>query len=122
MDNVLVSELPVSSEYTNLLTPLSSENPLFLIQQTDYVKKLPQKEGKILVDNIFHSGNSTKRFFELSYGAGEINLDSVAYIELNRKDNIRIFANSILGDFPTVVNNSILNSSQKKLILHGVSI
>ncbi|MGE7753356.1 type II toxin-antitoxin system RnlB family antitoxin [Lysinibacillus fusiformis] len=122
MENVLVNELPISSPYTHLLTPLSSENPLFLIQQTEYVKTLPEINGKILVDNIFRFGNTSKRFFELSYATGKINLESVVYIELDRKNSIRITANTILQEVPNVVNNSILNSAQKKLILHGVSI
>lgn len=122
MVNVLVNELPGSYEYTNLLTTLSSENPLFLIMQIDYANKLSKEEGKILVDNIFYSGNTSKRFFELSYNAEKINLDSVSYIELNRKDTIRILANNIISEFPNVINNSLLNPAQKKLILHGVSI
>ncbi|MDE5051763.1 type II toxin-antitoxin system RnlB family antitoxin [Niallia taxi] len=122
MNNIRIYKLHNSNVFTDLVIPLSSENPLGLIGELASKGALSNLTGKLLVDNIFRTGNNKRRFFVLNYSEGEIDFKSIEFLDLDRKDAIRITANQYLRDFPEVVNNSILSSAQKLLILKGVSI
>lgn len=120
MKNVVVEYLKDSS-YFALLTTLSSNSPLDLIR--DFVVEDGFKcSGKIVVDSILHSGNNSDRFIEISCENGEINFSSLNFVQIERKSDLRIKANNTLRQYPFIINNSILNNSQKKLLLHGISI
>ena len=120
MENVLIEFLDNSS-YFAILTTLSSDDPIDLLRDSkanDYL----ERSGKIIVDNILHVGNNSDRFMELFCDNGKIDYSSLNFVEIARKDELRIKANNTLRQHPSIVNNSILNSSQKKLLLHGISI
>lgn len=120
MENVVIEFLNDSS-YFAILTTLSSEDPVDLLKDfkaDNYLKF----SGKVIVDNILHAGNNSDRFMELCCDNGKIDYNSLNFVEIARKDALRIKANNTLRQYPYIVNNSILNNSQKKLLLHGVSI
>ncbi|MGG3805357.1 type II toxin-antitoxin system RnlB family antitoxin [Metabacillus fastidiosus] len=120
MKNVVVEYLNGSS-YFALLTTLSSNSPIDLIR--DFVGENGFKcSGKIIVDSILHSGNNSDRFIEIPCENGEINFNSLNFVQIERKNDLRIKANNTLRQYPNIINNSILNNSQKKLLLHGISI
>ncbi|MEW9110739.1 MAG: type II toxin-antitoxin system RnlB family antitoxin [Cytobacillus gottheilii] len=78
--------------------------------------------GNIVLDRMLHVGNSKDRFVVYKVIDGAINDYKGTILELDRKDPLRILSNSIFRNYPEMVANSILNSSQKKLLLHGLSI
>jgi hypothetical protein len=120
MKNVVVEYLNDSS-YFALLTTLSSNSPIDLIR--DFVVENGFKcSSKIIVDIILHSGNNSDRFIEIPCENGEINFSSLNFVQIERKSDLRIKANNTLRQYPYIINNSILNNSQKKLLLHGISI
>lgn len=122
MNNIRIYKLPLSFIYTDLLIPLSSENPLSLIYDLAVKSYLSELSGKVLVDNIFRTGNNNRRFFELTYENGKIDFETLKFINLDRKNNIRVTSNKYLKELPEYVENSILNLSQKQLLLKGISI
>ncbi|WML58106.1 type II toxin-antitoxin system RnlB family antitoxin [Neobacillus sp. PS2-9] len=109
------------SSYSALLTTLSSESPIDLLRDFEEENSFVCS-GKIIVDNILHSGNNSDRFIELLCENGKINYSSVNFIQIERKNDLRVKANNTLRQYPNIINNSILNNSQKKLLLHGISI
>ena len=119
MENVLIQILNDDSTYFALLTTLNNSSPIDILKQTENVFVT---SGRVLVDNILHSGNNSDRFMELQYSDGKFDFDTAQYVQIDRKNTLRIEANNALRGYPSVVNNSILNSAQKKLLLHGISI
>ncbi|WP_180228580.1 MULTISPECIES: type II toxin-antitoxin system RnlB family antitoxin [Bacillus] len=122
MNNIRIYTLSDSNVYTDLVIPLFSENPLGSIRDLVNEGTLSNSDGMLLVDNIFRTGINNRRFFALNYSQGEVDFDSLKFLELDRKDTIRVTANQYLKEFPEIVNNSILSSAQKLLLLKGVSI
>ncbi|HFU7073112.1 TPA: type II toxin-antitoxin system RnlB family antitoxin [Bacillus cereus] len=120
MQSVLFERLN-DSFYFALLTTLSSENPLSLIRHFENEVGL-ECTGKLIVDSILHVGNNSDRFVELSCKDGKIDYSSLNVVCIERKNVLRVKANETLRKYPNIINNSILNNSQKKLLLHGVSI
>lgn len=114
-------EILNDSSYFALLTALSSDSPIYTIKKFE-VENVFECTGRVLVDSILHSGNNSDRFIELICDNGKINFNSFNFVQIERKNELRIKANNTLRKYPEVINNSILNNSQKKLLLHGISI
>ena len=120
MKNVEIEYLNDNS-YFALLTTLSPNNPIDLIRQ--FVEEHQFNcLGNIIVDCILYTGNNSDRFIEIKCEDGKLNLNKYNFVILDRKNEIRIKANNTLRRYPVLVNNSILSNSQKKLLLHGISI
>lgn len=120
MKNVEIEYLNASSYYALLIT-LSTDSPINIIRKYENENGF-KCSGKILIDNILHSGNNSNRFIELSCENGKINYNSISFVQIDRKNELRIKANNILRKYPYIIKNSILNDSQKNLLLHGISI
>lgn len=78
--------------------------------------------GEIVLDRMLHVGNSIDRFVIYTVYNGVIQNYQGKILELNRKDSLRVLSNSILRGYPELVANSIINSTQKKLLQQGLSI
>lgn len=91
-------------------------------------KELNQKvnninmHGKVLIDTLFHAGNVNDRFIEVLAMNGDLDWSSAHTACIDKQDEIREIVAKSLGDFPEIINNSILTSIQKKLISRGVGI
>lgn len=116
-------EVLSDSIYCALLTTLSCENPLSIVKENFELTELHTEEcQKIIVDCILHAGNDCDRFIELPVSNGKVDYNSFVTVELERHNTLRIKANDTLRKHPDVINNSILNSMQRKLLLKGISI
>ncbi len=120
MENVVIEKLNNSS-YFALLTTLSSDSPIYTIRNFERENGF-ECSGRILIDSILHSGNNSDRFIEILCENGKINYNSFNFVQIERKNELRVKANNTLRKYPQIINNSILNNSQKKLLLHGISI
>lgn len=78
--------------------------------------------GKVILDRMLHVGNSKDRFVIYNVVKGKIELNEKKVVEFKRKDPVRIQSNNIYRKYPDIVENSILSSTQKKLLLHGLSV
>jgi hypothetical protein len=67
-------------------------------------------------------GNTTSRFSEVEVKNGEIVDGSRKIVPLSRKESLRIKANENFRAEEEVVKHSILSSSQKAMLLAGISI
>lgn len=78
--------------------------------------------GKVLVDTLFHKGNSSDRFLELDVSDDTVNWQSIKVAKIDKRDNLRkVIANNLKNDFE-LLDNSILTDVQKSLIKHGIGI
>lgn len=115
-----VIELDSTSDFSYLLVLKTYTAPSHWLK-TERIFDL-NFSGQIILDRILHVGNSKDRFVIYSIHDGDIQNFNGKVLELNRKDSLRILSNSVLRNYPELVSNSILNSTQKKLLLHGLSI
>jgi len=109
-----------NNEHAYLIILLTHYSPSHLL--IEEVKFSPDFDGKILLDRMLHVGNSNDRYVSYDVCEGNIKLDTIQRERFDRKNDIRMLGNSYYRKYPELIKNSILNSSQKKLLLHGLSI
>jgi hypothetical protein len=77
--------------------------------------------GKVLIDCLLYSGNNCSRFIEVDFD-NTFNDNSIKNVILDRSDSYRILSSEILSEYPEIVDYSILNNCQIKLILNNVTL
>ncbi len=112
MSNYLINDIK-AIEFKKIITLLDYE-----IKLSDILKSinLSSLEGKtILIDTALVSGMNKYRFIESKVNdKGYLNINEYRYIDVDL--DILEFANSIIRDNPSKLNNSILTIPQKKKI------
>lgn len=74
-------------------------------------------EGRIIVDQLFITGNSCNRFIEINFKNKKINLSTAKYVnppEFVLKKSLEILQNNTMA-----LENSILTESMKDRIIKG---
>ena len=119
-DDLLIVSLD-GFNYGFLVIGLSESSPIYAIKKVakDYFKDY---DGQLLIDSVYRQGNTTSRFSEVEVKNGEIVDGSRKIVPLSRKESLRIKANENFRAEEEVVKHSILNSSQKAMLLAGISI
>ncbi|WP_445661428.1 type II toxin-antitoxin system RnlB family antitoxin [Bacillus sp. FSL K6-3431] len=103
MGNVSIKILNDDPTYFALLTTLDISSPIDLLKSIENTFKC---SGKILVDNILHSGNNSDRFLEFQCKDGKIDYNSPNYVQIERKSELRVMANSTLREYPYILWNT----------------
>lgn len=119
-DDLLIVSLD-GFNYGFLVIGLSESSPIHAIKKVakDYFKDY---DGQLLIDSVYRQGNTTSRFSEVEVKNGEIVDGSRKIVPLSRKESLRIKANENFRAEEEVVKHSILSSSQKAMLLAGISI
>ena len=119
-DDLLIVSLD-GFNYGFLVIGLSESSPIYAIKKVakDYFKDY---DGQLLIDSVYRQGNTTSRFSEVEVKNGEIVDGSRKIVPLSRKESLRIKANENFRAEEEVVKPSILSSSQKAMLLAGISI
>lgn len=102
---------------TNYVSPLD-----FIKDIEIELSKLVDYKVEVIFDLLLCSGNSSKRFAKMNYDGEHLDRKSFEFINIDKKDNLRrVSANhyKYKGEF---VEQSILSSIQKKLIINGIAI
>lgn len=79
-------------------------------------------DGSLLIDTLFHSGNSKFRFWSVDVNNGIVNWASLKVVTLDKRCSIRAEIVKELNNNIDFLNHSILSTVQKKLICKGVGI
>lgn len=108
------------SDYSYLLVFKSYTAPSHWLKLEEFFDS--SFTGKVVLDRMLHVGNSTDRFIVYEVMNGKVQVVSGENIKLNRKHPIRMMSNDVFRKYPKLISYSILNSNQKKLLLHGLSI
>lgn len=119
-DDLLIVSLD-GFNYGFLVIGLSESSPIYAIKKVakDYFKDY---DGQLLIDSVYRQGNTASRFSEVEVKNGEIVDGSRKIVPLSRKESLRIKANENFRAEEEVVKHSILSSSQKAMLLAGISI
>lgn len=120
MNKFYVTELISDTKFNSLLLLTNSDAPLTPVSDIEKaISKLDN--GRILIDQILHSGNTDERFISLDVEGGKVNQSSIAFYQVPKGNNIRDVSRKILCDY-NLIEFSILSSIQKKMLEKGISI
>lgn len=88
----------------------------------DDLKKMNLKNKKILFDMILCRGNNLDRFIKCDFDGSSLLKDTMEVVRLSKKDILRKISIEYLSKEKDKVENSILTSVQKRMIIKGISI
>ena len=90
------------------------------------LKELYNEEGKVnvIIDNLLAVGNSDNRFIEMTIDFDKMDITSESWkvYETPKQSDLRKFSSSFYMRKTEVIENSILNSIQQRMILKGIVI
>lgn len=79
-------------------------------------------EVRIIFDTILVRGNGEKRFVDCVFDGNKILKDTLKVRKIKKSDRIRDISADILSQNKDLVDNSVLTSIQKRMILKGIAI
>lgn len=106
-------------EYSAIIVITSCVPPTSIFNLLKRDLKTNNIEGKILVDALMYFGNNEDRFIEFICKDDIFIKESFNYIKIDKNNMLRVYASDILKNDHDLIDSSILNSFQKKLITHG---
>lgn len=111
------------SEYECIIFSESYETPFSYLEKIcDELKSYNIFNGKVIFDMLLNMGNTSERFAEIIFN-GECFVDSTfKYIKIDKKNQLRKISADFLRVNSNILECSILNSVQKKMINKGIAI
>lgn len=109
-------------EYTNLVIMCNANSPF------DYIAMIKEDlmknniNGKIIIDQILHVGNTNKRFISMVYDKDNLEKDKeLEFVNISKGSLIRKISCDYLRE-NGLIEFSILTSIQKRMLNKGISI
>lgn len=107
--------------YNAMVIGISHESPYSFWHELENDLLNSNIKGKVLIDCLLHNGNNEYRFIEVDFNY-LFNNQSAKHVSLDRTNYFRKLASEILSQHPDIINYSILNEFQKKLLLRNISL
>jgi hypothetical protein len=111
----------ITEPYNALIISFSYESPYYLWNVFEKELINNNINGKVLIDCLLYNGNNENRFIEVDFN-NSFNDKSIKNAVLDRNNYYRILASEILSEYPEIIEYSILNEFQKKLLLNKVTL
>ncbi len=105
-------------DYSALVILYTSDSLFFFVNELIEDLEAKNISGNVLIDQIMHSGNNDERFILLRLNEKK---ENYKYIPISKKSEYRILSCSHLRK-KDIINNSILSSTQSKMIKKGLVI
>lgn len=86
------------------------------------LRELNITEGKIMFDLLTSIGDNSERFSTIFFDGSKLNLTTYAVIQVSKKSFIRKSMTPFLNNLGNQLENTVLNSTQIKLIRNGLTI
>lgn len=110
-------------DYDVIIYSEELNHPLSILKEVETeLKSMKLQSDKILFDMILCRGNSSDRFIEGKFDGSVIIKNSISVLKVDKKNTIRKMSTQLLLNNREMVENSILTSIQKKMILKGIAI
>ncbi|MCY6355181.1 type II toxin-antitoxin system RnlB family antitoxin [Clostridium sp. ZS2-4] len=111
------------NQYEFIIFSESYETPLLYLDEIcDELKNYNVHKCKVIFDMLLNMGNTSERYAEVIFDGGKFINATFQYIKIDRRDKLRKKAIEILKEKPYILEDSILNSVQKKMINKGIVI
>ncbi len=108
-------------DFTALLILANSDSPFNDIGEIEEILTQNYVEGKFLIDQILHSGNTNERFIEFELSNGKIISDTIKFSQIPKDSPIRDQSRKMLCD-NDLIDYSILSNIQKRMLQKGIAI
>lgn len=111
------------SEYAYMIFSESYETPfLYLDKISNDMKNYNMLKCKVIFDMLLNMGNTSERFVEAIFD-GECFVDTTfKYTDIDKKNELRKISTEFFREKSNILEYSILNSVQKKMINKGIVI
>ena len=119
MDELIIIDNP-QENVDGLIISCIPDSPLTLMERIELELNKKQIKGIIIVDQILHSGNNQDRFISLRFD-GKIDKKSIQFQQIDKKTKIREISCHYLKE-NNLIDDSILSSTQKRMLNKGISI
>ncbi|MGI1691689.1 type II toxin-antitoxin system RnlB family antitoxin [Thermoanaerobacter uzonensis] len=110
------------SKYSILIIVTVCEPPSKLLDKIAEDLSAEKICGEIIIDSLLYNGNSNERFISAYFCGNQFKKGSFKFIKIDRGDILRTLTSEFLRSNYKLVEYSILNSFQKKLLLKGCNL
>lgn len=98
-------------------------SPLDFIKEIEIeLRSMVNYRIEVIFDFLLSSGNGSERFGRMIYDGKEFDMTSFEFINIPKRNRLREFSINYYKDKEENLDNSILTSIQKKMIIKGISI
>ena len=112
-----------NSRYKFMLFCTSYHSSLNNLKNVEYqIRKIHPYECKMVFDLLLKGVSNSERFIEASFDGKDFIPGSFRLVKVNKKDSLRKLIVSFLNDHRQILEASVLNSVQKKMISKGLVI
>lgn len=112
-----------NNEYDVIIYSKSQISPFENIKEIeDELRKMDTSINRVIFDMILCRGNNSDRFIKCDFDGNSLLRSTMEVVALSKKDTLRKLSINYLVKEKEKVENSILTSIQKKMILKGISI
>lgn len=102
-----------------LVLILDCESPFSYMQEIGEELKCKKYVGKVVFDELLHSGNNEERFIICKFEQGEFVTDSFQFYDVPKQDSLRMYMDSYMRKNLDGLQESGLTSYQIKLLKQG---
>lgn len=113
------------SDYSCMIVATSYSDPLESMEQIALLEANLKNEcvqGTILFDMLTCVGDNSERYLTLAFDGTTFDLDSCQFIQVSKESNVRKLSMNAFQQLKDNLCNTVLNSKQINLLLHGVAI
>lgn len=111
-------------EYNFIIYSTTFESPLTQLNEINAALKLNNinKNTRVLIDLLLSIGNTSERFVEATFDGEMLSRSSFKFVNIPKKHRLRRKACDYFKQNLFLLDNSVLNSSQKNLLSKGITI
>lgn len=109
-------------EYKYLVISTSLETPLTHLNDIAAQFSCQTNDFKVVFDLLLSMGNNSERFIEAQYDGDTKHIGFFNVVKVDKKNTLRKITSEYYKDNACFLENSVLNSQQKKLLSKGVPI
>lgn len=110
-------------DYSFIIISKTNEPPFtFLTEIGEDLSKLKSEKCKVIFDMLYKMGNTSQRFMEAYFNGNEFEKASFSFVKIAKKNEIRDISKNYYMNNKGVLEYSILNSFEKKMIDKGIAI
>ena len=120
MNRMIIKSM--SGTYAAVIVIKTSDSPFDYLDSISECLKNQKIDGRVLIDELLHSGNGEERFIEAMFSKGSFDASSFKFAHISKKDGLRSVICDWLREDPERLEYTDLSMAQQKMILSGLNI
>ena len=121
----IVQNTTIESKYAFVVVSTSYIDPLeeiWMIEQIEREIGVQSKNCSVLFDLLACLGDNSERFISLYFDGEHFDLNTVEFVDFSKKSVIRDVSKNVLLEMADGLDNTMLNTFQKRILQSGISI